>query len=486
MKTNRFKFYRLVLMMFATLSTLSFYSCKKFLDVNENPNNPVSASPQLLLPAAEAAIGQLVGNNFQIYGNFWAQYWTQSPSSAQYRTIDQYRVTNTNFDRPWSNVYRSSLENLQLIINSNTPNAEHIKGMAFLLKAYTFQLATDAFGDIPLTEALQGNVIASPRYESQQVVYDSIFNYIDRGITLLRVSNAVSPASQDLIFQGDVAQWIRFGRTLKLRAYLRLSQVLPATAQQGIEQLYSTADGFLESDADINYASTGGNENPLYNETVGLGRMQNIVASATAVNAFLRNQDPRLYRFYDVLAGADTIASIRQGSYSTNTDKEVSPPSALVGGNAINTASATAPVKLISGAESYFLQAEAVARGWATGDVAALYRSGVENSFTALGIPGVASAYLASAPDAILPGTTDGNIRTIILQKYYAMCGFQGFEAWTEWRRTGYPEFLVTSAASTIGAGRMPLRFLYPNSEITTNQNFPGSTVIYEPVWWDK
>lgn len=486
MKTNQFKTYQLTVMVLATILTVSFYSCKKFLDVNENPNNPVNASPQLLLPAAEAAVGQLVGNNFQIYGNFWAQYWTQSPSSSQYRTIDQYRVTNTNFDRPWINIYRSSLENLQLIINSNTPNAEHIKGMAFLLKAYTFQLATDAFGDIPLTEALQGNVIASPRYERQQVVYDSIFNYIDRGIILLSVANAVSPASQDLLFQGDAGQWIRFGRTLKLRAYLRLSQVLPATAQQGIAQLYSTTGGFLESDAAINYASTGGNENPLYNETIGLGRTQNIVASTTAVNAFLRNQDPRLYRFYDVLAGADTIASIRQGSYSTNTDKEVSPPSALVGGNAINTASATAPVKLISGAESYFLQAEAVARNWASGNLAALYRFGVQSSFSALGIPDVAPAYLANAPDAVLPGTTAGNIRTIILQKYYAMCGFQGFEAWTEWRRTGYPEFLVTSAASTIGGGRMPLRFLYPNSEITTNQNFPGTTLIYEPVWWDK
>ncbi|RYD72050.1 MAG: SusD/RagB family nutrient-binding outer membrane lipoprotein, partial [Sphingobacteriales bacterium] len=67
-----------------------------------------------------------------------------------------------------------------------------------------------------------------------------------------------------------------------------------------------------------------------------------------------------------------------------------------------------------------------------------------------------------------------------------AMAGSQGFEAWTEWRRTGYPEFLAPSAASTIGAGRMPLRFLYPGSEITTNQNFPGTVLIYEPVWWDQ
>jgi hypothetical protein len=78
------------------------------------------------------------------------------------------------------------------------------------------------------------------------------------------------------------------------------------------------------------------------------------------------------------------------------------------------------------------------------------------------------------------------NIRAIITQKYYAMCGFQGFEAWTEWRRTNYPEFWVPSAASVIGAERRPLRFLYPNSEITSNLNYPGTVPLYEPVWWDK
>jgi hypothetical protein len=115
-----------------------------------------------------------------------------------------------------------------------------------------------------------------------------------------------------------------------------------------------------------------------------------------------------------------------------------------------------------------------------------LFRSGITESFRAVGIPNQAAAYIATAPDAQLPGTANGNIATIITQKYYAMNGFQGFEAWTEWRRTGYPIFLVTSAASTLGAGRMPLRFLYPNSEVTTNMNFPGTTPIYEPVWWDR
>jgi len=144
-------------------------------------------------------------------------------------------------------------------------------------------------------------------------------------------------------------------------------------------------------------------------------------------------------------------------------------------------------VKLISAAESYFLQAEAVARGWATGDVTALFRSGVQASFTALGLTTVqADAYLLTAPDAQLPLDLAGRIRTIITQKYYAMNGFQGFEAWTEWRRTSYPNFLVKSAASTLGTNELPVRLLYPDTEITRNSNFPGLKLVTEKVWWDK
>ena len=65
------------------------------------------------------------------------------------------------------------------------------------------------------------------------------------------------------------------------------------------------------------------------------------------------------------------------------------------------------------------------------------------------------------------------------------MCGTQGFEAWTEYRRTGYPNFLITSVTSVLGTGRTPLRFLYPNSEAVSNGNYPGTVALFQPVWWD-
>jgi hypothetical protein len=474
------------------VAAAGFSGCKKYLDVNQNPNNPDTADPTLLLPTTQAAISQVVGNSFQVFGNIWAQYWTQSPLASQYKTMDQYAPTNTDFDRPWLNLYRVALVNADLITKSTEPGLENVKGIAYLMKAYSYQVATDAFGDVPLSQALQPTVYPNPKFDAQKAVYDSIFVYINKALPLLNATGATSPGSQDMIFQGNMAQWIAFANTLELRAYLRLSNADPATAKAGIAALYKTNPSFLTTDATITYTSTGGNENPFYNEEVGLGKTQNVVASSTVVNAFTRNNDPRLYKFFVIYNNPqkDSLESIPQGSYLTYNQKIVSPPSPLVGAQALNPASATAPVKLISAAESYFLQAEAVARGWATGDVIALYKAGISASFAATGA-GDATTYITTAPDA-LPALADaiamGNIKdevkAIITQKYYAMCGFQGFEAWTEWRRTGYPDFIVPSAATTIATGQWPLRMLYPNSELTSNLNYPGTVFIYKPVWW--
>ena len=471
------------------VAVAGFSGCKKYLDVNQNPNNPDTANPTLLLPTTQAAISQVVGNSFQVFGNIWGQYWTQSPLASQYKTIDQYGSVGTDFDRPWLNLYRVALVNADLIIKNPEPGLQNTKGIAYLMKAYGFQLATDAFGDVPLSQALQPTVYANPKYDAQKAVYDSIFVYINRAIPLLNAAGANSPGAQDMIYQGNMAQWIAFANTLELRAYLRLSNVDPATAQAGITALYATNPTFLTADATITYTSTGGNENPFYNEAVALGKTQNVVASSTIVNAFTRNSDPRLGQFFVIYnnPAQDSLESIPQGSYLVYNQKIVSPPSPLVGGRAIDPTSATAPVKLISVAESYFLQAEAVARGWATGNVTALYEAGITASFTATGA-GDPTTYINTAPDGLAALTAavsvNDKVKAIITQKYYAMCGFQGFEAWTEWRRTGYPTFFVSSAATIIAPGQMPLRMLYPNSELTSNLNYPGTVFLYVPVWW--
>jgi hypothetical protein len=472
------------------ITAIGFAGCKKYLDTNTNPNLSTTASPDLLLPAVQAAIGHVLGNPLQIYGSFWAQFWTQNPKSSQYRSIDQYASTTTDFDRVWRMMYSDALQDIQEILNltQGKQSLDQYTAIALLLKAYDFQLATDAFGDVPLTQAATPN-ITNPSYTPQQQIYDSIFAYVNRAISLIDVNSEVTPASDDLIFQGDMEQWLRFANTFKLRAYLRLSEIAPQKAAAGIATLSGASTIFLEDDAQVNYSAIGGNQNPLFSEMLGLGRTQNMVASETVTKFMTQNQDPRadvfFNRFINSTTGVDSIIGIKQGSYRTNTST-YSLPSPVVGANGQNDKSANAPVKFMSAAESYFLQAEAVVRGWLNIGVPAqtLFTNGIMASFTSYNVPGV-STYIAAAPAAQWPAGTQAQIRAIIIQKWLAMTGNQGFEAFTEWRRTNYPDFFTTSAASTIGAGRMPERLIYPSGEVTRNANFPGIALIYTKLWWD-
>jgi len=470
------------------VSLLGFSSCNEFLDINENPNNPDNAAPSLLLPTVEASVSQVVGNSFQIYGGIWGQYWAQNVASSQYKTVEDYNIISTAFNVAWSILYRNAFNNAQLIINDQeTASSEYYKAIAYILKAYTAQLATDAFGDIPLGEAMNPSMYDNPHYDDQKTVYDSIFHYLDLGIALAQTPDAADPGSQDMLMGGDMERWIAFANTLKLRAYLRLSGVDEGFAESGIQALYASNPAFLNADVSIGYLTVGGNENPLYNEMVGLGYTQNLVASGTAVQAYNRNSDPRVFSFYDRLEGRDTITYLPQGAYDDTdyTGKLYSSPSSLVGARANDAGSATAPVKLISAAESYFLQAEAASRGWGTGDAKELFKLGIEESFAAADLSSnEANAYFTAAPDAEELFDED-ELKAIITQKYYAMNGFQGFEAWTEWRRTGYPDFFVVSQSSSLSGDNMPLRFPYPNSEITSNTNFPTVKSVDTPVWWD-
>jgi hypothetical protein len=476
------------IILFATLVAISISGCKKFLDTNDNPNQSSTASIPLLLPAVQAAIGHVIGNPFQIYGGMWAQFWTQNPTSSQYRSVDQYNVTTTNFDRPWRMIYSDALQDVQEILDlaSTQPSMDQYRAIALLMKAYAFQVATDAWGDIPLTEANDAEN-TNPAYIPQQQVYDSIFAYVERALSLIDVDAEVTPGNDDLIFQGDMEQWMRFANTFKLRAYMRLSEVAPGVAAGGIATL-NGAD-FLEEDAQIAYSTIGGNQNPLFSEILGLSRVQNLVASRTVAKYMTDNRDPRARVFFDpyvnAATGVDSIIGIPQGSFRTNT-RVLSIPSAAVGANARNDVSANAPVKFMSAAESYFLQAEAVVRGWLTSGSSAseLFAQGIRASFSSYDVAGV-EAYLSSSPAAQWPAGMEAQIRAIITQKWLAMTGNQGFEAWTEWRRTGYPDFFTVSVATVLGDDRMPARILYPASEVTRNVNFPGVKQVYEPVWWD-
>ncbi len=499
----------------ACTTVLTFTSCtKEFFDINKSPNSPVELQLSEILPTAELAMGQAVGNDLKIAGGFWSQYWAQNFNSSQYKTFDVYNVAADAQRGAWLLLYTDALSDLNYIIKKGGEEANtNYVAIATILKAYNFQILTDAFGDIPFSEAGKGDEgIYSPKYDSQKDVYNGIIAMLKTGISKIDEASDLHPGNDDLIYHGDMHLWRKFANTTLLRVYMRLTNVDVAKAQAGIEELEAQNAEFLDygaagsETAKIDYTATGGNTNPLYSSYVALGRTRNLVASATAIKAFNKLSDTRLTKFYTPASGT-TYVGIPNGYLGAdNTGGFPTAPTALsytgsiTGVNPLDATSSAAPVVFMSDFESYFLQAEAVERGWLSGDAKQLYEDGIAISYLALGLPISATSPYATyikRPEVeySLQVNKADKFQAIYFQKWYAMCGTQNFEAWTEGRRTGYIEENMGATLAdnkfftrslTAGANPLPQRALYPNTEITANANFPGQKLLSAKVWWAK
>lgn len=487
------------------LAALSMSSCKKFLNVNTNPNVAQTATAKTLLPAAQLYLGTAAGVEMQVIGSFWSQYWTQSPGASQFHVLDQYAPGQDVFNTSWTNLYASAENFYQLYNLADSQNKKQYMAISLLMRAYTFQVITDAWGDVPFKQALKGQYadghVANPKYDSQLVVYNGILAYIDSANKLLSTSDPIHPSTDDLIYGGKMAKWKKFANTLKLKIYLRMSQINPTAAKAGVVALYATSPSFIGvgDDAFIAYGFNSANKNPLYADEVALGSVQNLVASSTCVDSMNSNNDPRVSVFYEASSNTGAYVGIPQGLYQTSFNAgSFSIPNVYVAGDAQASASTNAPVNLLTSYESLFMQAEVAARGWVNpGTDSSLFYQAINASFNYYGNQLTAETGLSASTAftnyitgggywVTYPylGTTADKINFIITQKWFAMCGNQGFEAWTEWRRTGYPSFLVHSKSSLIG-NSFPKRFLYPTSESTTNTAYPGLAPLTSKVWWD-
>lgn len=482
-----------ILSIAAALLVLGMSACKNRFDINLNPNVAQESTPALLLPTAQLALGSAIGVDFNNNGSIWVQHWTQNANASQYRTLEQYQPTASTYDRVWGLFYSSALPDIKRMEQlAEAGNLNQYRAIAKLLQAYSYQVITDAWGDVPYNEAIRGDEgVINPHYDAQSMIYDSIIKLTRDGMALININDGNHPLGDDLIYGGDMELWERFGNTLLLKMYLRLAYVAPAKAQAGIADIYANGIGFLDEgeDAQINYSVTGGNQNPLAVEDRFLG--QNQVASATSGDSMNSNSDPRRTVFY---LTSGNVIGLPQGLDSNQPGVTYTVPNPLTGANASvadganGQIASAAPVKFMTSYESYFLQAEAVARGWATGSAEDLFEAGIDASFHAYNLTTAqltaykGAAYWAQYPTA---GTLDAKIRHIITQKWFSMNGNQGFESWTEWRRTGYPNFLVQSYTSILGPGRFPARFFYPDVEFSRNSSFPGQKLITDRVYWD-
>ncbi len=473
---------------FSLASLLLIGACKKeFLNVNNNPTTPEHVDVSFALPSAQAYLGYTMGNQLALAGGFWGQYWTQGPNANQYAALDQYVYNSAESDDPWAALYAGTLKDLQFIYETAQKDStkKNYGAIARILQAYTYQVITDAWGKAPFTEALKGDQDNfAPHYDSEEQIYDGILSMVNEGLGMLDDGYA-TPGSDDLIYNGDLFLWYEFGNTLKLKILMRQSEIRPAIAQQGISEMFANGEPFLTigEDARLSYSDQKFQQSPLFTTAQALGTNSNIFGSATLIDYMNATADPRVDDYFDP-NGAGVIAGLEQGSGKllgpNQSDGSWSKPSEQIMGPLSFT-------YLLSASESYFLQAEAIARGYASGDEQAAYESGIEASWSIWtnAAAGDLPTFLAS--DSIVypaAGSLSEKLKAILTQKWVALAGSQNFEGWTEWRRTGIPVF-QTSASTALGPGVFPARLVYPSDEVTSNTNFPGLKQVQDHVWWD-
>jgi hypothetical protein len=481
-------------------SLLAATACNKdFLDINTDPNNPTRASIDLVLPAAQGLSAYELGNGYQILGGLWGQYWTQGPTASQYKTLDQYSINSTSYNRQWENIYSGPLSDFKYLVDEGTRTGQqNYAAIGKIMQAYLFQVMTDLHGDIPFSEALaatSGN--ARPKFDSQEQVYDGLITLLDDGIAMIDENSSQHPGTDDFFFAGDMHLWKKFANTIKLKVFLRQAYVRPAIAEAGVKALYAASAEFLDYGEDVYlpFNTEQFNRNPLFATYEAL-TADNLVASNTTIDFLQATHDPRIDVFFTRATAAPNEgnqAGIDQGNGANLTGNQdpdsYSKPGPAVGGPVTGDApngGAAAPVVFMSAAESYFLQAEAVSRGWVTGSAKQLYEDGVLLSFLHWDLSEASyDAYIAQAAVQYpTGGSTEAQLEKIITQKWVSFCGTENLEGWNEWRRTGYPNIYTVSATTSIG-NVFPVRILYADSEVSRNPNTPAQKTVKDKIWWD-
>jgi hypothetical protein len=462
-----------------TFITLSAVSCN-LLDMNNDPNNPTKSSVNLVLPAGEASAAYIFGGQFQVLGGIWAQHWTSQHGGPQYIGIDAYSVTVDAFDRPWDELYSGSLNDLEWVKNTakDAGNWNYYL-MATVMQCYTYQMLDDLYDQIPFTEALQKT---NPHYDAGTVVYDGLIARLNEALSHdLSTSVGTIPGTDDCIFQGNMNNWIKFANTLKLKIYLRQVYARPDVASAGIQSLAGAS--FLDVDAAYSLYGTSANQrNPFYETEVFRFGSINVGASTTVISGFATGDarmgdarhNPNLLFKTPVDLGPQVGMQEGYGPVLTSTPTAIS----------IENVTAQAPVYFMTAAESYFLQAEAALRGYSTGNASALYNQGIAAAYTRLGL-----AATNIPTDYAYPASADmeTNLKAIITQKWLSMTNIEGLEAFIEFNRTHYPDFLAVSETSVLPAGQFPKRLYFPQAEVQTNPLTPAQPAgITTKVWWDK
>lgn len=422
------------------LSLIILTSCD-YSDVNQDPTRPGGDSVDIaaLIPAMQTQSHRnLMGALARHAGIIMQQF---EGSDAQQL---QFTVYNIGEDGPGTNTiwqggfYTGALRDAHDVIGrASEADAVNNRGIAKIYMALNLGMATDTWGDIPYSQAFMGEENPTPRYDRQEDVFASIQSLLSEAVADLMVDDLIG--IQGNLISSDNTLWIKTAHALKARYFMQLTRVDNDAASKALTEVALALEGNSEQ-LDFVFENTQNGGHPL--ALFELGRPNTLEVGR--YYADLMENDPRKDFLLEITGGGN----IRFSNINNLN---------LVWGQL----DSSSPV--ISFAELKFIEAEALVRTGGNG-LSAL-QDAVKANMEYLGVSASnINSYIAALN---LSGSTEAQIETIITEKYKALFGNNAIEAWTDFRRTGYPQITAVPNGSNGNnpSGIIPRRLLYPQSE---------------------
>ena len=485
MKRYSLKALLLALVLSATACTSDFE------EMNMDPNRPTAVSSSALLPfSIESAVDRYWGHRTRFErinldgGMLWMQYLTRNIYSDE---GDNYTVGPAYSNSNWKGFFNDASVNFQRIIVQSGPEGRapntNFEGVALVMRSWTLSLLTDIYGAIPYSQALKGAADEpnyTPEYNSMEEVYAGL-------IEDLRVANdklvVDGPAiSGDILFNGNILRWKKFANSLRLKLANRQAAKKSAESRAVMAEILGDPAKYPIFTDNSDYAvlnhTTVRPSNNEWHEVIVQGGRTDWNISSTLADKLNALGDTRIGVFADPTS---------DGTYEGH-------PNGLPDGIATTYLSSSSiigeyfllsstPSVIMSYAELLFVLAEAALDGDITGDAQNYYEQAIRASFGQYGL---------TLPDSYLDKAGPATKENIMTQKWIALFG-QGIEAWTEYRRTGYPVLPPRDSRSVfMNDGVLPTRLPYPATEYSLNRESldAGITLNGGPddmktkLWW--
>jgi len=443
------KAYKLSISALLALAMVLTTSCESYFgDINADPDEPIEVTPDVLLTQVELRLAYTVWGDLSRFNS--VHDGQIDGTGRQFAVFNDYGIRGSDVDACWSNLYTGiMMDNRRMASIAQEEGSNWYLGISQAIEAYTIMMVTDYWGDVPYSEALQGNDgsnVNQPAFDSQEDIYNAIFALIDEARGNLGGDvGARMPGADDLIYSGSATDWILFLNVLEARGKLHLGKVASSNYDDALSAI---AKGGLSADA-----------------TVGFG------TGATEQAPWFQYLDQRddidLGGAYIALIDTTNLSDPRVAVYGTPLDAGVAHP--------VFTADRAAP--LLTKTEELFIIAEATFQSSGAGAAAnEALKNAVANSFADAGLTDSFDVYWTATD----PGAGSETLELIMTEKYKAM--FCDPEVFNDWRRTGFPTL------SPKAGGEIPRRLPYAETEVFSNTNTPSNAdvTIFSTVWWDK